>query len=266
MSKIKYVKNAPKSVIEHYEEASRNSELDHNGEAGALRAKKTADAFEKLLTYPVMESVWRKLASRERTVASYLSGDRGFVSFCFNVIQALEDRSAWDHITPKERKEKNQEIIKLMRTLSREVGRYNVGLNTVAVFTDEELNGMHLLLHGLGCKNNKDLEIEFKNNPPPKPPYERLVLRKSSPTLSELLERYACKFEEEPPYIDSVITQPSAENSDLIYFIRKVCILNYERYDTGLHAITADIASVFFPNESITEDTVRFAMKALVKE
>jgi hypothetical protein len=201
------------------------------------------DVFACLCTNPSMEKVWDRLKARFKQMGkSQEEFDAGVFLIGAVIAESLFSMPAWNELTRTEATGKISEICTQINELSLSLKRFGIGFNFSDLVTEQELTALSRFI----TKHDHEALTLSK--------MEKMLL--PGPSMSCLLDRCAEKLAAEMPRGST-----STRNLRLRFFVKSVAGCFNDLFDLPLCDNVAAIASVFFPNEVLSEEQVRKIIK-----
>jgi len=229
------------------------------------RLEKKTKVLHELIYHENMDTVWRRLWKREkkRDVDAHTHVTQYGVALVANAImEGLHGGSPWEPLTPKVRETEGDALVKEIRNLSRKLAKYCVNERALGLLTEgEEVEIVRW--GGLMIGATKE-QVDY---------FEKRKCQIAMPlgaininlSMAAMLKRCANQFEADEPHKKAHLRQPGHEGSKLILFVRTLGKYIKNRYGLYLYETIANIASIFFPDDDIDEDKVRFILKKRVR-
>lgn len=203
-----------------------------------------------LTTDERMRTVWERVNKRIKSkpeFADNLLGDEYLAvkHYTDSILDALEGGGYWDSLTPSRRITEHSKLIENIRSLKAQM--IEVGLNdpTAYYFTEDECKGLYL-------------DLLDDGNIRPFTPKSGVFL---GMRLTELLGRIERRLLNQPMYGNTVVDRPNKDFDGLIYFVRKMAATHKTMFDTPLYEVITILASIFFLNKDISQNSVRSMLR-----
>lgn len=201
------------------------------------------DVFACLCTNPSMEKVWDRLKVRFKNMGkSQEEFDASVFLIGAVIAESLFTMPAWNELTRTEATGKINEICTQINELSSNLKKFGIGFNFSDLVTEQELTALSRFIakHDHECLTLNKIE--------------KMLL--PGPSMSCLLDRCAEKLVAEMPRGST-----STRNLKLRFFVKSVAGCFNDIFNLPLCDNVAAIASVFFPNEVLSEEQVRKIIK-----
>jgi hypothetical protein len=271
---------APKPLVEYYRNHVKTGRVDMWKGWEAL--------FERLLTYPRMEPVWREITKRIKSRLDGIEVDFAYLVLVANTTIAVEHCRNKDIYSRQEEIARYQSIAKQARALSRTIKGSALDAAPYRWYSDsvigemigqlrvgEEMEGSFCDVEPFGDGDKETVhydplikEINGKSvlRLPAKSKLDFLMrhLRADYPTISSILvglAKDADDLAKRAAKEHRLIGKPGAENTQRLVFIREMARIFKSEFGSPLYRTLAGLSSVVLEDETIDQDTVRDALR-----
>lgn len=274
-SETKYPSWVPAELIEEHERNVHGLhvwEIKEPGGSNHESLEKYVAFGRKLLTSEKMRSTWEFLVKTHPS-SSILNNAVMFFNEAYSAYYVF---NAWKRLTPSERGKKTDEIAKMATELAAMIKNYFDGLDgcIFQYFDESERSALEFAMNGISLSKGEEAIINqyvqeressggMRSDSGHHMCYG-LSAARTSPPLHELLERFSEKISTDRSHEDCYIGKPNRLGSERLYFIRRLGVYMTKCHGSPRYKLVADTAAVVFDDDSITEFTVREAMKAFM--